>query len=158
MDENLATVPIPTTLNQGYQLKWVLDYIGNNVSACVFTILTNTGATLGTVSILIAGQTNLISGGEVSPTDTAPIVAIQFSIGGEAGGGQGSIVAGAAGTVTYSATNPLTVLTGIPGPVTYRGGTGENANINWGLLPTLTNTSITQGFHAVFTPGIGERA
>lgn len=158
--DSLATVPVPTTIGQGYQLQWALTYSGNNVTGCIFTVLTKTGATLGSVNFPVIGSTNFLTGAPLTAADTAPIVAIQFSIGGEVGDGQGSIVAGAAGTITYTATNPLTILTGIPGPVTFRGGTGENANIIFGPLPSLAHTTITQGFCAtpVPPPGFGSGA
>lgn len=76
------------------------------------------------------------------------------------GDGQGSIAPGAAGTVAYTVTNPLTVLTGIPSSVTYRGGTGENVNIIFGLPPSPAHTTVTQGFCATPapTPGPGSGA
>jgi hypothetical protein len=134
-----------------------LTYNGNNVTGCIFTVLTNTGATLGTVNFPVIGSPNFLTGAPLTAADTAPIVALQFSIGGEVGDGQGS---GAAGTITYTATNPLTVLTGIPSPVTFRGGAGENANIIFGPLPSLAYTTVTQGFCATPapTPGPGSGA
>lgn len=152
-----AVVPVATTIAQGSQLQLTLTYGGNgipsnNVSGCTFTVLNPNGSTLGSVDFPVVGTPNFQSGQPLTAADTAPIVAFSFAIGGETGGGQGVIAAGSAGTVTYSATNPLTVLTSMPSDVTFRGGTGENANILWGPLPTLAQTSITQGFRADFRP------
>jgi hypothetical protein len=160
LKDSLATVPIPTTIGQGYQLQWALTYNGNDVTGCIFTVLTNTGATLGTVNFPVIGSPNFLTGTPLTAADTAPIMALQFSIGGEVGDGQGSIAPGAAEAITYTATNPLTVLTGIPSPVTHREGTGENANIIFGPLPSLAHTTVTQGFCATPapTPGFGSGA
>jgi hypothetical protein len=46
LKESLATVPIPTTIGQGYQLQWALTYNGNSITGCIFTAVTNIGATL----------------------------------------------------------------------------------------------------------------
>lgn len=68
---------------------------------------------------------NFQNGQKLTDADTAPIVAIQFSIGGTANSGDTSIAGfikdGANGMVTYQASHPLTVSTWRPDDVSFTG-------------------------------------
>ena len=153
-----ANAPTPTWINQRSQFQWALTYDGDVVTGCIFTAVSDTGATLGTLNYSILDQAGITS------ADLAPIVAFVFNIGGEPGGTTGTIAPGAAGTITYTSTNPLTAVDGEPTDTAFDdpswAQTGENANILFGPLPNVPHTSITQGFRANpgLTPGPGAGA
>jgi hypothetical protein len=145
-----ASLVTPTWIPQRSQFIWQLTYDGNLVTGCVFTVISETGATLGTLNYKILDQPG------TTIADLAPIVAFVFNIGGQPSGTTASFAEGGAGTVTYSATNPLTAVDREPTDTSFDdpswAQTGEDGNILWGPLPNVPHPVITQGFRA--NPGL----
>jgi hypothetical protein len=73
----------------------------------------------------------------------APIIAFQLNLTGPSG----DLLSSGAGTITYSASNPLTV---VNQPPACQGalfpGTGEKTNACFGMLPPAPSNTITQTF------------
>ena len=147
VDKALAAMP-STTIKAGYEFVFSLQTdssSGNNVTGCVYSVNDETGAPLGSVPINIVGQPLLSSSQKATSANLAPIVAMTFNIGGDYGKHEATVTSGA-GTVTYSASNVLTVSTSEPGYTDFDDGTAESANVTFGALPQAGLTSITQNF------------
>jgi len=145
-DFGVVTLPKATTIPQGYQFTWALTYDNdNNVTGSKFTVLDGkTGTVIGTP------QTVTIAGA------TAPIFSYTFNIGCQVGGGPAAVITpGAAGTITYSSTNPVIAVASEPQTGVQ---TAENANILFGPMPTIAHNSITQGFCTTSSPPVGPGA
>jgi hypothetical protein len=94
----------------------------------------------------------------VMAVDLAPIVAFELDLVGP-WNGETVVLASGAGTITYTASTPLTVLNQLPPCVDVQLGgmidtTGENANSVYGLLPAAPSNTITQSFSVTQAPAI----
>lgn len=77
-------------------------------------------------------------------TYLAPIIAFEVVLAGP-NGGQTTTLSSGAGTITYTASNPLTVINYVPPcALTPNLGTTENANSFYGELPPGPSTRLTQ--------------
>lgn len=92
----------------------------------------------------------------------SPISALTLNIVGDFNANNGVFTSGS-GTIVYSASQPLTVLTTEPNYTAFQDGTGETANTVYGELPVSDSTTITQtwGISAAgipkFGPAVGHR-
>lgn len=146
VDSPLATMPT-TTIQAGYEFQFELQTDpSNNVIGCVYTATDATGAPLGgPAQIGIEGQPLFNAPGNATSANLAPIVAMTFNVGGDYGG-NAAIVTSGAGTITYSASEVLTVSRFEPSFPPFQGRTQESANVTFGALPQAGLTSITQNF------------
>lgn len=106
----------------------------------------NQGNTLGSQTITLLSL-NLVSGGQVTSADLAPIVAFQLDFVDYLNAGNTTLSSGA-GTITYAAANQMTVLSSEPNCVDWNYITLETANSVYGLLPSSPSTTFTQWFRA----------
>ncbi|TQV98789.1 hypothetical protein V2A60_007510 [Cordyceps javanica] len=92
----------------------------------------------------------------------SPISALTFNIVGDYNGNDGVFTSGS-GTIVYSATQPLTVLTNEPDYTAFQDGTGETGNTVYGQLPVSRSKKITQTWGitedgvATFKPAVGHK-
>jgi hypothetical protein len=93
---------------------------------------------------------------EITSKYESPISALTLNIVGDYDGNDGVFTSGS-GTIVYSATQPLTVLTDEPSYTAFQDGTGETANTVYGKLPVSDSTTVTQtwGISAVGVPNFG---
>ena len=131
----LAALP-SHTLPAGYQLKISLqnDSAGN-VTGATYVAIDNNGNTVGSHTITVPSA------------DVAPIVAFQLDFVDYLNGGNTTLSSGA-GTIVYSASNEMTVLSIEPSCVDWDYITLETANSIYGLLPAGSSQSFTQSFQA----------
>jgi hypothetical protein len=169
---NLANLPSTaiqggsTTIKAGYQLKFILNTDSknnNNVTGATFSVIDETGNSLGVQTIDIVGS-NYCPCSPLPPpqpqlqatsANLAPIVAFTFNIGGDWGGSRATLGPSGAGTVTYAASNPLTIVNAEPSYTFFDDGTGESANLSFGELPSWQqgNKIITQNFSWAYITG-----
>jgi hypothetical protein len=144
--ETVSGLPGPTTLPAGAKFIIKLKYDGDNVSGAEFTYEEKGGKNRHKwkVDVPPAGLS------PSSPTTATaaqwvrtPIVAFQVDLVGRSGGDT-AMAHGGAGTITYSATDPMTVRTDRPPSKGQT--TAETANSSYGLLPTGANSTYTQTF------------
>jgi hypothetical protein len=149
IDGSLVSFPGSTIYN-GFSLKITLVYEAGsyNVSGAVFTAIDNAGIVINSVEVTILGQNLRTTGQPATVSNLAPIVALQFNIGGDNGGNAASLLEGA-GTITYSSTNPLAFIKKYPSYVSFDDGTLETANLTFGPIPGTVSQVITQSFQAI---------
>jgi len=137
----LTDLPNPAVngIPAGYQLTISLQNDpqgnGNNITGVTYTIVDNYGdVSDGSVTLAAEGA---------SSADLAPITAFQLNLVGPDCLETAALSSGA-GTITYTASSPLTVLSNIPTQCTeWTLLTGEQANSSYGqLAPGPSNTFI----------------
>jgi len=132
---NLATLP-SHTLPAGYQLRISLQNDSSgNITGATYVVIDNNGNTLGNQTITVPSA------------DVAPIVAFQIDFVDYLNGGNTTLSSGA-GTITYSASNEMTVLSSAPACVDWDYITLETANSVYGPLPASPSPIFTQSFQA----------
>jgi hypothetical protein len=142
----LATLP-SQKLPAGYQLTiTLLNDSSGNVSGATYTAVDNNGKTLGSQTITLLSL-NLVSGAKVTTADLAPIVAFQLDFVDYLNGGKTTLSSGE-GTITYTASNLMTVLSSEPSCVAWDYITLETANSGYGFLPSNPSQTFTQSFLA----------
>jgi hypothetical protein len=142
----LLTLSIPTFL-AGYKLTISLGNEANgNVRYVTFTVLDQNGHRVGHNSVDILTLPLHYSNEPVMESDLAPILAFQFNIVGPIFSEQTYFSSGA-GTITYSATNELTVLNALPFGLDSDWHTRENGNSVYGTLPQGPSTTVTQSLN-----------
>jgi len=140
----LATLP-SQKLPAGYQLKISLENDSSgNITGATYVVVDNNGKTIGNQTITLLSL-NLVSGAKVTSADLAPIVAFQLDFVDYLNGGTTTLSSGA-GTIVYSAPNPMTVLNSEPSCVDWNYSTVEKANSSYGVLPAHQNQTFTQSF------------
>jgi hypothetical protein len=82
----------------------------------------------------------------VSSADLSPIVAFELDIVGY-DNGQSTTLSSGSGTITYTATNAMTVANAEPAYCEFDGGTVETANTAYGELPTGSSATFVQSFN-----------
>jgi hypothetical protein len=98
---------------------------------------------LGTQQITMIGQP-LAGGGTITAADLAPIIAYQLDLVGWANKVK-TVFSSGAGTITYSATTPMTVQSTVP-PDVEGFPTAEQSNSLYGELPSDTRLTFVQTF------------
>jgi hypothetical protein len=137
----------------GYKVTISLGNEANgNVRYVTFTVLDQNGNQVGYKRVDILTLPLHHSNTPVTETDLAPILAFQFNIVGPINGEQTNFSSGA-GTITYSASNELTVQSGLPGGLDSDWHTSENGNSLYGTLPQGQSTTFTQLFATTINPG-----
>ncbi|MGD0026564.1 MAG: hypothetical protein ABSC37_18415 [Xanthobacteraceae bacterium] len=145
------------TVPSGYKFKIVLAYDPKDASGAIigatFTVTDNHGKSHSTGLQRI--QSYRFEGTKASipiPAQAlAPILAFELNI---VAAANVSFLESGAGTITYSATSPLTVANNFP-PGMVLTGTGEQANTVYGALDAGPSRQFTQTFEAAQTPKFG---
>ena len=147
---HLAT--LPSSFGAGYanipagyrfQISLNSDFLGN-ITGVTFSMYDQNGAAVFPPQPIPLTTLTDVNGNQVTAADLSPIVDIQVVVGGYANGTYTSLVRGA-GTVTYHANNPLTVLNNFPQCSTSVG-TAESSNVRWGQLDSTASINIVQTF------------
>jgi hypothetical protein len=134
--EPLANLP-SNTLPAGYQIIITLSNdAADNINGATFVVIDNHGHTIGNRTISLSGQ---------PAQDLAPIVAFQVNFVGDINGATTMLSSGA-GTMTYTASQPMSVLNTEPACVDWTFKTVEAANSAYSLLPQEPSQSFTQSF------------
>jgi hypothetical protein len=149
----LLTLPdFSPTLPAGYQLTVGLINDNNgNIIGVTFLVVDNQGKATSSqpISLTSLHVDENVPGAPPEPITSvalAPINAFELNIVGKING-QYTFIESGAGTITYVATSPLTVLNKQPSDTAAQGEfTEEEANIAYGPLPAGPSTSITQSF------------
>jgi hypothetical protein len=150
---NLSGAKLP----QGYTLTIALQNDGaGNITGAIYTMTDNNGNTVGNVTINLTSL-NQVGGGPVTAADLAPIVAFQLDFVDWANGGNTKLSSGA-GSITYSATVPMTVTDTEPACVDWSYVTVESANSVYGPMPVGSGTTFTQSFAASTAAQIRKKA
>ena len=133
---NLAAVAIPA----GYRLQISLlnDQLGN-VTGATYLVVDNHGKVLSNVT------QNLLSIAGVTPALLSPIIAFELNLVGPASG-ESAVLRSGAGTITYTASNLLTVLNREPQCAESGYATAETANCVYGPLSAAISETFTQSF------------
>jgi hypothetical protein len=136
---NLASVPVQNVLPKGYKLTISLEYgQGGIVTGAIFGVTDDNKKVLATVPVTSVST---------DPSkDLAPVIAFELDIVGP-GNGESVVLSSGAGTITYSASKPLTVSSKEPGCVTTGLVTQEIANTTYDQLAAHVATQIKQSFH-----------
>ena len=141
VQEKLATLPTHT-LPAGYQLKITLQNDSKgNVTGANYLAIDNTGKTIGNQTITLLSQSGF------SSADLAPITAYQLNFVDYLNGGN-TVLSSGAGTIFYSATNDVTVLSTEPSCVDWDYITLETANSSYGVMCSTPSHTFTQSFEA----------
>jgi hypothetical protein len=135
----LAPLGSPNILPAGTQLTIKLANDANgNVTGATYTVVDRENVTQAetTVSLL-----------QIAPAaDIAPIIAVELNLVGP-DNGQSAVLSSGAGTITYSASEPLIVSDSLPANVeTPNVITAETANSFYGTLPAGPDSQLTQSF------------
>jgi hypothetical protein len=136
IEEWLANLP-SNTLPTGYQIiMTLLNDAVDNIIGATFVVIDNQGNMVGNKTISLSAQ---------PAQNLAPIVAFQLNFVGDIGGNT-TILSSGAGTMTYTASNLMSVLNTEPPCVDWTFKTGEAANSMYSLLPDTPSNSFTQSF------------
>jgi len=154
IDVALANMP-SATIKAGYTFKIALTYTNDGtgtVTGANYTVTDEFRNPLGTANITIvepgSPSHNLRTTNKpATAANLAPIAAFQYDIGGDYGCNTATLTSGA-GTITYTATNQLSVVNAEPNYTDFDDGTAENANLVFCPLPTTASQVFTQGFAA----------
>jgi hypothetical protein len=134
--EALADLP-GNTLPAGYQIIiTLLNDAADNITGATYVLIDNQGHTIGTKTISLT---------YLPAQDLAPIVAFQLNVVGDINGATTTLASGA-GTMTYTASNLMSVLNTEPPCVDWTYKTKEAANSMYSLLPDTPSHSFTQSF------------
>jgi len=139
----LATLASANTIKAGSSIQLTLLYdSSNNVSGCRYTYTDPSGhASSTTINITDANLYGTTT--KATAADTAPILALTLDIVGDYNTNNATLSSGQ-GSITYSASQPLTVLSSEPSYTTFGDGTGETANIVYACLPSTAPLGISQ--------------
>lgn len=134
---------VSTTNNEipaGYQIQINLQNDSSkNVSGATYVVVDNTGKTVANKSLTLTS----ISG--VTSADLAPIVAFELNVVGPVNG-ESAVLSSGAGTITYTASENLTVLNAEPSCTESGYITAETANTFYNTLPANPNDAFKQSF------------
>jgi hypothetical protein len=135
----LATLPA-RDLPAGYTLTISLQNdTAGNITGATYVVVDNLQKTVATKTIV------LLSVPGVTAVDLSPIIAFQFNIVSFLNS-TSTVLSSGAGTITYTATSPLTVLNSEPACAESGFITAETANTVYGLLPSGASNTLTQTF------------
>jgi hypothetical protein len=124
----------------------LLEQYDDRISGASYTV-TDAQGTVTSVSKELIGTAGL------APQAMAPITAFQLDIVGAADG-DSAVLSSGAGTITYAASTPLTVLSQEPACVESHAMTEETANTVYGPLTAGPSNTITQAFSVTTAPAI----
>jgi hypothetical protein len=130
--------PLPgDSLPAGYKL--VISLINDEfsrITGATYVLTDNHGSTVGNHTISFSNR---------PAEDLAPIVAFQMNFVGDINGATTTLASGA-GTITYTASNLMSVLNTEPACVDWDYSTVEAANSAYGFLPSAPSQTYTQSF------------
>jgi hypothetical protein len=138
---DLTATPMAEMIPAGYRLKISLqnDATGN-ITGATYVIIDDQGRGLANVTKILTS----ISG--VTSADLAPIIAFELNLVGPVNG-ERSVLSSGAGTITYTSSSELTVLSYEPSCAESGYVTAETANSFYGVLSATPSTIFTQSFH-----------
>jgi hypothetical protein len=140
------TTPLPSQLPAGYALEISLQNDENaNITGAQYRVLNDKGSEIGSQSIVLQQQKNLLTGSSVGSDDLAPVVAAQVIFVDWGNSGQTTLSSGA-GYMTLSSSTPMIVMSYAPHSLVWPATAGELANSGYGQLPQNQNESFTQTF------------
>jgi len=140
------------TLPAGYRLTIALTADSNgNITGATYTAYNNQGASIGSHTITILNLSGM------TQSDLAPIVAFQLNFVDYLNGGN-TVLSSGAGTINYSASKPMTVLSSAPSCVDWDYITLETANSEYGGLSSTASDTFTQSFQANTSGAVIQRA
>ncbi len=145
----LCSIP-QGALPAGYTITIsLLSDQANNIDG-VTCVVVNQGTTVAAQTENLVGLPDL-NGGTVTGSDLAPINAFEMVLVGP-GGGSNAVLSSGAGTLSYTATNDLTISPSLPSGLAYSGGTAETANSVYEPLSAGPASAITQTFSVAPQP------
>jgi len=156
-DTKLANLP-GTTVPAGYAITISLNNdTSGNITGANYSVTDNRGQLLGKVTTSIIGQLLRTNGQHATLANLGAIRAFQVNIVADYNFAVAALTSGS-GTITYSASNNLSVTNAAPifiddPNVT----TGESANLTYGLLPLVVNAGVPQTFQATLGVTANER-
>jgi len=140
----IVTLPNDLTIPQGWTIQLALQYLGGGVSGMSNLVWDAAGVTQGEQTYTLINQP-MSNGNTIQEDDLAPILALQLVIVGYANGADPVLTSGA-GTITCTSSTPMTVRTSWPPNGSGNGGTGENSNSTYGVMPAAASTRFVQSF------------
>jgi hypothetical protein len=140
----IVTLPNDLTIPKGWTIQLALQYLGGGVSGMSCLVWDEAGVTQGEQTYSLIGQP-MSNGNTIQEDDLAPILALQLVIVGYANGADPTLTSGA-GTITCVSSKPMTVRNSWPPNGSGNGGTGENSNSTYGLMPAAASTRFVQSF------------
>jgi hypothetical protein len=136
MSARLANLPA-YSLPAGYKLTISLINDGSaRITGATYVLVDNHGNTIGNHTLSFSDR---------PAADLAPIVAFQMNVVGDINGATTTLSSGA-GTMTYTASNLMSVLNTEPACVDWDFRTVEAANTAYGFLPSAPSQTFTQSF------------
>jgi hypothetical protein len=153
---DLATLPSSlgsgyASIPAGYRLQITLgNDSSDNINEATFSMYDQNGAPVFTPNTVKLLSLTDVNGNPITAAELSPIVDIDFLIVGYANRADTTLSQGA-GTITYQASNALTVLDTFP-PCTAGVNTGESSNVTYGVLDA-SSAVIVQTFQAP-PPGV----
>jgi len=147
---NLATLPSPfaagyASIPAGYRFEIALNNdASDNIIGATFSMYDQNGAPVFPPETVALTSLTDVNGNQITTAELSPIVDIDLVIVGYANGAATTLVRGA-GTITYRATNSLTVLNTFPA-CTSGVNTAESSDVRYGELNSSASTQIVQTF------------
>lgn len=139
--------------SQRIPAKWSLTFAllndtSDNITGVTFTLMDNTVSPprVRPYQLNLYDCTLDAGGGKVTIEYLAPIVSFQLNIVGPAGSPSTAVFESGAGTITYSAQNPLTALPFVPSCSAISNPTAEVSDSYYSMLPAGPQGTFTQGF------------
>ncbi|KAL7901420.1 hypothetical protein HDV63DRAFT_365911 [Trichoderma sp. SZMC 28014] len=148
-ESQIASLPTATEIPAGATINIVPTFDSNNVITGITYIYTPPGGQAVSSSVTLTDLNVFGTNNKITSAYESPIVALTLNIVGDYNGNSGTFSSGS-GTIVYSASQPLTVVTNEPSYTSFGGITGETANTVYGQLPVSNSNSITQSW------GIGQ--
>ena len=132
--KNLLTPSNSKTIPAGYKLRVaLLNDSQGNITSAVFSVYNDTGKVVGQKQISLSSK------------NFAPIVAMEMNLVGPANS-ESVTLASTTGTITYTASNELTVVNTTPSCVAVDFGTAETSNSRYDSLSASPATYFQQNF------------
>jgi hypothetical protein len=145
----LLAPPSPNMIPAGTTLKITLQNDADgNVTGVTFDALGHPAQSIALSALTTTG------GQPVGTTFVAPIVAFTLDLVGPGEGKYAAFTSGA-GTITYSASTPLTPSLQLPSCVANGAITEETSNSTYGTVPMFPSSSVTQSLGPVVPPAGG---
>lgn len=142
-EANVAALPKASYIPAGASINIAPSFGSDNVLTGVTYVYTPPKGQALTSSITLEDLQVYNSNQQITAAYESPIAALTLNIVGDYNGNDGAFTSGS-GTITYTADQPLTVLTTEPSYTAFQDGTGETANTVYGELPKSNSRKIVQ--------------
>ena len=141
---NSVNLPNDTTIPAGWTIRIAFQQQSDGTITDVNCLVTDGGATVGSMNIALLGQ-QLAAGGPITEKDLAQLIAFQVVLVGWANSAS-AVLGSGAGTITCTSNIPMTPNVPWPPNSGGGGGTAEQSNSAYSLVPAQSSTSIVQRF------------